>query len=721
MLWVVLLAAVVLVAAYQPYGGLANALGTASPTGSPTGTVLATSSASPTPPNQPSPIEPAIQLVNPSKYQSDVKISSKKDEDETYHLVAWVANAPSDATVEFQLSQAPECDETTLCEHLGTATLVGPDTYEFEWDTASRQAMTDGTLHAILASGETQVKDTETIDIDNTKETIEITAPANGDPLPIYDPPGASVPGFVVETTTSSVVTTGTSAGTKTPRVVYSTSAPGSEPSWKNCFEQHTLLYSDNPQGRQRIGCILRTNDKAADVTLIAAVARVQAPNDTLGQNGCMSTSCTGAQSDHAGDAHRVAPYLQVPTGIEIIPEASAATANECAIRSAILKDQSDRSIWRGQVDLHATGPSDQLQFAKHAQSSPFQRPDSGHSRLEPAGLCSGQSGTPRQADHEVVGGLDGKHIESTAAGTGIEGGFTYALKSPDAEGKTVELAWADKDGDDVFDCEEPSDWGKITWSQPPTPVAVATTAPTEGVPACGEPTPTPTETAAATPTSTTTTSPTGTTTSQPSASSTTPLLSEQALSLASERSKVTAGRTVALTGQLSSEDPTCRSSGVEVTIGRRVYGTSRIRELARVSTDVGGNFIFEAKVKRSADYIATAPAHDDCAAATSGPVSVLARTKVAAHPTESAVPFGSTLNVKGRIAPKHPGTRVLLQRKKAKKWVVVDKGRTNLRSRFTLRTRASWFGSRTFRVKWPSSDRDHITSFSKRFKVASA
>src|SRR5687767_14605689 len=55
-------------------------------------------------PAVPASAAPTVQLLNPSSYSTPLRISDKEDDDETYHLVAWVGEVPANPVVEFELA-----------------------------------------------------------------------------------------------------------------------------------------------------------------------------------------------------------------------------------------------------------------------------------------------------------------------------------------------------------------------------------------------------------------------------------------------------------------------------------------------------------------------------------------------------------------------------------------------------------------------------------------
>jgi hypothetical protein len=592
---------------------------------------------------------------------------------------------------------------------IGLGTPAGPDTYEAQWNTTALAAG-DYSVRAILATDTSQVaQDEEQVKVDNSKESAELTYPVIGSAVGVYDPVGPAKAGFVVETTTSTAIKgTDQQGHLSKVRIMYSTSVAGTEPSWKGCSEQRTVLYSDDPLGRQRIGCVVQ-GESADSVRLIAALPIYRSADKPIGDVGC-PTGCPGTETVHSADAHRVTTYTQTPSTIAINSDGDAGVVGQCEYRTAIVVDGSGRPIWRANVDVHASGPSDQLQFGSGDRVGKFQKPDKGHPGEEPTAICQGTA-AGKQGDHDVLDGLDTKHIEAAVEGTGVSGDFVYALESPDSTGSTVDVVWVDGNDDDDLTCGEVAGSSQFEWGPPPTPTQPPQPpagTPTPGVPQCATPTPS-TSPTLATPTPSSSATSTG---------SPTPGPGNQQITLGASKKKIVSGRKVTLSGQLSSTDPLCIPSGVEVTLERRVFGTHQMKTVATASTDVGGNYSYDLKGTANADYIARAPAHDTCVEATSSPVSVLARARVIAEVTDKAHAFGSDLTIAGSVLPKHASTKVILQRREGDKWIDVTSEKTDKLSKFHLTIKVSWHGVRALRVKWPSADKDHATGVSGSFKV---
>lgn len=265
---------------------------------------------------------PSIKWLNPDNDSSN-EISAKDDTSgaptgTSYHLVAWVASAPAGSTVTFSYAVGSGTPTT-----IGTATQVGTtDTYEFHWPGASMPADGPYNLIASLSPGGASpsaspspsptplASDTQDVTVNNTAdalpgginpttnqaETVEITSPANGGTLNFTDPPGA--PNF------TAILQVKHSSGVTTLTPYYTTSAPGTEPTWTAC-----PAGSETPsEATNGIDCELAPNTNGAQVTGVAVVA---------------SDEPTGPATPDkdSGDAHRV-------TGTGTSPSPSPSTSS---------------------------------------------------------------------------------------------------------------------------------------------------------------------------------------------------------------------------------------------------------------------------------------------------------------------------------------------------------------------------------------------------------
>jgi len=398
--------------------------------------------------------EPKIRFISPSAYAgatTQLVISDKEDRDTTFHLVAWVKDVPASPLVEFEI-QPTAGNAVTL-----NATRVGTDTWEHAFDVPS--TMPDGayTLRAILYSGTNQVAINEQpVQINRDEvppppaaETVELAYPTNGGSAGFFNP-RAGRPNVILETVTSD--------RTRQVRGFYTMSDPGDDPVWQFCGSARVS------ERFARVRCTLEEGHSALEVTALAAVANTTPP-----------PAEPQAVGDNSGDAHRINPYIQVPTAVDVNPISRETAVGQCLMLEAQALDQQSRAIANVNVDVHATGPSDQLRFGtmfdqtgQLQQNSKFQPPDKGVHGTENAINCSNNETLNKQGDHNRPGANDDKHIES-ADNTNNAGLFSFALYS-DVKGGTAVTVWADVDDDDSLGSTEATGGSTIGWGQPPPP-----------------------------------------------------------------------------------------------------------------------------------------------------------------------------------------------------------------------------------------------------------
>jgi hypothetical protein len=509
------------------------ALAQPGPSSSPTARSSASASPRQSPSQEPSPTGPTIQWLNPSKYEPEQVVSDKQDDDQTYHLVAWVGNRPPGAVVQFtyQGTQGSP-NEVTIC----TANQVPGtnDTWECDWDlddtgTGNGSYELRAILYSSSASPGTPSpgatppfevdRDEEVVEVRREAETVEIEYPVNGGPLGVYEPPGPQRAGFVMDVQTSE------DAGEV--RAYYSESPPGTEPSWQNCQETTTVFFSD---GTRRIGCVLQQGDTTStSITAVAAVPIREATPDLPPGLECTpelpATNCPGDPGGaESGDAHRVFSYAQDPAVVELPPPSENRPNQQgnftCQVLTSAVRDQNGRPIWRVNMDVHAAGPGDEVRFGTvSGRTDRFKAPDQGGHQTENTDTCANapaEQSSPAQGRHTNVSGPDPKHIESVD-GSDTSGLFTFAVRSPSREGTSTVTAWADEDDNDDRQATEPFDTTTVNFTRQTASPSGSSTSPSQSASTA---TATATETATATQSATTPSQSASTSASQTSPSS---------------------------------------------------------------------------------------------------------------------------------------------------------------------------------------------------------
>ncbi|MDP9067868.1 MAG: hypothetical protein M3N53_05920 [Actinomycetota bacterium] len=411
-------------------------------------------------PAAPAVAAPQIELLNPSPYTAGQVPELSSKEGRPVHLVAWTREAPTGALVEFEVSAV-----ATTPPSFATATVdgfrVGSDTFEGPFTIP--QNFPDGTYNVAVglfsADGSEELgRDDQLVTINNQdvppppqSDNVEITQPANAAQAGFFTPQGAKRAHTVIQATAS--------AGTDQVRVLYSMSDPGTQPEWRQCGSA-----APGQGGFTVIRCTLAEGDSPLAVTAVAAVA-----NQTPRQ------ASPDPAADDAGDAHRVTPYLQTPAILAFEPEAVQQEVGKCQKLTITAFDQLSRPIAALNVDVHGTGPDDQLTFATldtspvTADTSNYQKPEKGHVSERATINCSDKSNSgKKQGLHRAIGAADRVHIESVS-GTDNTGAFVVALFSPNPGGTQVS-AWADVNDDDSQSLSEASGGARIGFGQAPPP-----------------------------------------------------------------------------------------------------------------------------------------------------------------------------------------------------------------------------------------------------------
>lgn len=728
-LLIVTLTSVGLLLGLSPGGPLSTVL--AAVNGTPTATTTETT----TPPPTTTPTAPSgatIELINPSGYVTPVIVSNKADEDTSYHLVAWVGNPSSvvNPIVEFRITPSAGGAATTTL----TATRVGDsDTWHAFW-TVANEANGNYNVTAELFGGDptsgTPVDgDTQAVTVNKSKETAELTYPTIAGFLGTFDPVGPATRGFVVDATLSADATGA--------EVFYGTAPPGTEQNWRHCSIQETVFFS--APGNVRVGCTTAAGVDENDITGVAVAATGTDPFTPVPPNCDPSDvidnppQCPTVDS---GDAHRVTSYSQNPTAVTVTPASSEAQPNNCQVLTATVTDQVSRPIWRANLDVHARGPVDNLQFGRVTGRTrdwqPADSPGSGHDSTEPTHNCGGMGTPPAQAEHNRPGQDDEKHIETKPAdqsqgGADTSGAFPFALRSPNPGTTDVE-AWVDTfdnaTGDnDARDSGEPSGTATITWSgATPTQSASATrspsssptSSPTTSPSATRSPTTSPSATRSpttspsATRSPTTTTSPTRTATTGPSS---------RTITMEASRNVLVFGQQVIFSGAIDSADPGCESGEV-VNIQQQTSGAAGFTEIGTAVTDSAGAYAFRFRPAENANYRAVADPSAECNEAISDTSLVLVRVRVSLRPSDRRVPKGSKVTFTVTVAPcgNHADTDAVLERSRRRGFTEIGRKGLNESCKAKFEKRVN--KTARYKGRWPSQDDNHESGVSRTKRV---
>ena len=440
---------------------------------------------------------PTGDFLNPHAQTPDGPgpiISDKPDgTDDRYHFVLRLNDAEGLGTITSVEIQIEDGDADTDFEPIGSATRVGEtDTWQLLWDMSAHTPRTDvddddGFVRAEVSDGSSPPvfvgsPGGQAVDFqDENAETLEITSPANGGTLGFFDGPDT-------DTNPESLITGTASAGVTNGEQIelYYSTQPGVSPTWVKC--EDTATVSGNTwTGR----CELQAGATVGNVSAIAA--RVDAAG---------AANSPDEDGDASGDAHRVSGYAQTATGatVAITPEAHTESVGFCDTYTVTIRDNQNAPIVGANVDVHATGPDDTLQFALNREdadpdadgvSDAFNAPTMGpHTSItEAAAGCDTDPAEPNSTPPRETAGADASDDNDSNAPAGIvqsehdnpapgaddqkhiEGhtdanGFQFSIDSESA-GTTDIQAWFDANDDDTDNAPtatETSDTATQTW-----------------------------------------------------------------------------------------------------------------------------------------------------------------------------------------------------------------------------------------------------------------
>ena len=562
--------------------------------------------------------EPSIEFLNPSSFASagergiilsDAAPDTGPNADATegrYRFSAWVANAPVGARVFFSVQQ-----RTIDIEIAATESTSAGSSWEADWQIPPTILDGPATVNAYLVVGDEAVgAATQEVTIMSTQERAELAYPESGGSFGTFAPlAGELAATGGVRKKPIGIVDAPYWSGIDVSyiRTFYTTSAPGTKPEWKACGTE--AVGTSNNQADNGVRCHLAS---AGDQTAITAMATVA--ND--------SPDDYEDRFNQAGDAVALSSsYAQVPTNLSLVTNGSQRADLEpvseefyCSTTEILLlEDQVGRQIAGANMDVHATGPNDQLKFNTHFVLASNVAPDRGSHTIEEAYDCTGQkfqgatsppsNAAPwEQGEHSRFGLPDRKHVESAATGTNDLGRFSFALHSA-VKGATNWTAWLDEsdDGcltnDDAFTEGELFMNGAIGWAEEP---GEPTTEPYDVFVPCTGATPTPEPTP----------------TDDPGGE----FDGSRSVSLRLSGTP-TVGRPATFVGRVAAAEAVC-AEAQKVVLKTRRPG-QKYWNVVRGRTDSSGRFSLRARARVPRDYRAVAPATARCDRAGSEPVKL--------------------------------------------------------------------------------------------------
>jgi Ca2+-binding RTX toxin-like protein len=392
-----------------------------------------------------------VSLISPSGFGGDAgaggeEISNKDDGSPGYHIVTRVDAPEAVAGVEILLGQ------NNVFSNLGQATRIGnTDTYELNW--AVDVADGDYTMRARIVG--TDIVEDRTVRVNNQTASAPPDQPENqqAETASITTPTAGSGAAF---SNRQIAVRGRASAGAEGIDLFY-TKAPAKDTpttsAWIGCG------YADLGGGGTTVQdfngtCALQSTDQPSQVTGLAAITfdcTQAGGNATPPAANTDPPRCPGARD--SGDAHRVVGFEASPI-VSIEPAETAVQTGVCQKMVLQVSDQTGQPIGNSNVDVHARGPEDVVDFCD---------PDDGTAH---------QRGAPNDGGHEVVAGQEdqGYHDEASGAttshteGTNTSGGrFVFGIRS-DVAGDTQLVGWLDRTENDAQDGDEASDPAVVHW-----------------------------------------------------------------------------------------------------------------------------------------------------------------------------------------------------------------------------------------------------------------
>jgi hypothetical protein len=238
------------------------------------------------------------------------------------------------------------------------------------------------------------------------------------------------------------------SAEAEQVRVFYTRSAAAQvrdSASWTQCA--NVTPSGGGAQGvRFEADCQVVAGDVATGVTGIAAVAI-----DCHSVFGCQS-SPVDTRVLESGDAHRVFGFASDAL-LALEPAEAEGQVESCQRMTLVVQDQTGQPIEDADVDIHLSGPSDQVNFCDVEDTSARTAPDQG-------------SHTGSESDESVHADPAGNDTHHTEGNTGGQGRFVFGVSS-EAAGTSTILAWADVEENDEPGLDERGDTAAMHWIDP--------------------------------------------------------------------------------------------------------------------------------------------------------------------------------------------------------------------------------------------------------------
>jgi len=183
------------------------------------------------------------------------------------------------------------------------------------------------------------------------------------------------------------------------------------------------------------------------------------------------------------------------------------------------------------------------------------------------------------------------------------------------------------------------------------------------------------------------------------------------AISLARSAATITYGGTETLTATVRQADNSAGLSGVTVQFLGRRKGIGGYGVVGTRTTSGSGVAVLAVKPVRNMEYIARYAGGALRFGRQTGAAAVLVRTLVKTTLSVTSLHLGKSVVIKGSVAPKHAGQKVLLQRLVAGKWKTIATVKLTSLSTYRFTWKPLKKGTFSLRVSKPA-DADHVTSF---------
>ncbi|HEX2195321.1 MAG TPA: hypothetical protein VHJ76_00220, partial [Actinomycetota bacterium] len=409
-----------------------------------------------------------MQLLNPSTaYDATPKVNDRFDGvDSLYTIVVRTTGSAESAILEAVV--APQNSDGTYQNeiHIGDLVRVGEsDVWELDWNIPAslREGLARITVRAFVETADGFVEtgsDSAVVDVFysdpgaapvGSYETIDLLWPEQTGLLGWFKP-RVGAWRVVIDGTTS--------PGANFVQLFVSTTRPGEDLSFVPCGSTGVTARTgfNSFSGR----CTLAATALPSQVTAVAALAEFREVN-------------SGTRFPQAADVRAVTSYDVDPHDMSVAVTPSwrraPAPATSCQQYVVTVTDEHDRPVLGANVDIHATGPTDELILMANGLFVPGDHSTEDTLPCPAAGAVPLPQNPRTQGDHNVPGGIDSKHMEN-GLGTGLDlqsqlPGQTSFLVASEHPGFTEFDVWVDEEQIDRETQQRPLDDDRLEPGEP--------------------------------------------------------------------------------------------------------------------------------------------------------------------------------------------------------------------------------------------------------------